>query len=212
MTCVLPLDSGDEGAVTVPERIIQDVVGNLPDAELTISANERNLLTISSATSQYTIHGLPAEDFPALPQVPTDTVLTVPGPVLRELIRKTLFAADTDEARVTLTGCYLTWDGQQATMVATDSHRLAVKHAPVSGQFNRPIAVIIPARALQELLRLLGSSEDPVEVHIGENHVLFSLGRVPAHQPVDRRDVSGVRAVGASGYAEAPGREPPAVV
>ena len=178
MTCVLPLDSGDDGAVTVPERIIQDVVGNLPDAELTISANERNLLTISAAKSQYTIHGLPAEDFPALPQVPTDTVLTVPGPVLRDLMRKTLFAADTDEARVTLTGCYLTWDGVQATMVATDSHRLAVKHAPVSGQFNRPIAVIIPARALQELLRLLGSSEDPVEVHIGENHVLFSLGRV----------------------------------
>jgi len=98
--------------------------------------------------------------------------------VLRDLVRKTLFAADTDEARVTLTGCYLTWDGQQATMVATDSHRLAVKHVPVSGQFNRPVSVIIPARALQELLRLLGNSEDPVDVHIGENQVLFALGHV----------------------------------
>jgi len=178
MTCVLPLDSGEEGAVTVPERIIQDVVGNLPDAELTISADERNLLTVSAAKSKYTIHGLPAEEFPALPMVPTETVLSVPGPVLRDLVRKTLFAADTDEARATLTGCFLTWDGQTATMVATDTHRLAVKHIPATGKFSTPVSVIIPARALQELLRLLGSSEDPVDVHIGEKQVLFSAGRV----------------------------------
>ena len=71
MSCVLPLDGGmEDGAVTVPERIIQDVVGNLPDAELTVTADEQNLLTISAAKSQYTIHGLPADEFPVLPQVP----------------------------------------------------------------------------------------------------------------------------------------------
>ena len=145
---------------------------------MTISADERNLLDLAAAKSKYTIHGLPAEEFPALPQVPADTVISLPGPVLRDLVRKTLFAADTDEARVTLTGCFLTWDGQMATMAATDSHRLAVKRAPVTGQFDKPVAVIIPARALQELLRLLGSSEDPVTLHIGENQVLFAVGRV----------------------------------
>ncbi|HEY3379822.1 MAG TPA: DNA polymerase III subunit beta [Armatimonadota bacterium] len=178
MTCVLPLDGGIEGAVTVPERILQDVVGNLPDAELTISADERNLLTVSSGKSQYTIHGLPADEFPILPQVPSETMLSVPGPVLRDLVRKTLLAASTDESRVILTGCLLSWDGQKATMVATDTHRLAVKHAPVTGQFSQPVAVIIPSRALQELLRLLGNSEEPVEVRVGESQVLFAVGRV----------------------------------
>jgi DNA polymerase-3 subunit beta len=178
MTCVIPLDGSIEGAVTVPERILQDVVANLPDAELTISADERNLLTISSLKSQYTIHGLPADEFPVLPQVPSDSVLSVPGPVLRDLVRKTLLAASTDESRVILTGCLLTWDGQIATMVATDTHRLAVKRAPVTGQFSQPVSVIIPARALQELLRLLGGSEEPVDIFVGENQVLFSVGRV----------------------------------
>lgn len=178
LTCILPLDGGDEGSVTIPERILQDVVGNLPDAELTISADERNLLTVSSAKSQYTIHGLPADEFPILPKVPSDTVLSVPGPVLRDLVRMTLFASSTDESRVILTGCLLAWDGQTATMVATDTHRLAVKHVPVNGQFSKSVAVIIPSRALQELLRLLGNSEDPVEIRVGESQVLFSVGRV----------------------------------
>ena len=179
MTCVLPLDgSTTEGAVTVPERILQDVVGNLPDAELTISSDERNLLTISAAKSQYTIHGLPAEEFPILPQVPADTVLSMPGPVLRDLVRKTLFAASADESRVILTGCLLTWDGQTVTMVATDTHRLAVKCAPATGKFSKEVAVIIPSRALQELLRLISNTEDPIDVLIGESQVLFALGRV----------------------------------
>jgi len=179
MTFQVPLDGPVvEGAVTVPERIIQDVVANLPDAELTISADDRNLLTVSAAKSQYTIHGLPADEFPVLPQVTEGNILSVPGPVLRDLVKKTLFAASTDESRVFLTGCLLTWDGQTAIMVATDTHRLAVKRAPVTGQFDKPVSVIIPARALQELLRLLGNSEDPVDIIIGENQVLFALGRV----------------------------------
>ncbi len=179
MTCSLPLDGGEElGAVTVPERILQEVVGTLPDAELTISADERNLLTVEAGKSRYTIHGLPAEEFPVLPQVPGDTRLSVPGPVVRDLVRKTLFAASTDESRVILTGCLLTWDGQVAIMVATDTHRLAVKKAPVAGQFTRPVSVIVPARALQELLRLVGSSEEPVDILVGEGQLLFVVGRV----------------------------------
>lgn len=177
MTCEAPLEGPESvGAVTVPERIIQDVVSNLSaDADLTISADERNLLTISAGKSKYTIHGLPADEFPALPEVSSETVITIPAPLLRDLVRKTQFAASTDEGRVILTGCLLTWDGQTATMVATDTHRLAIKHVAVGGQFNAPVSVIIPSRALQELLRLLGGSEENVEVAVGESQVRFAV-------------------------------------
>ena len=179
MTCVVPLDSGEDGAVTVPERIIQDVVSNLPgDATLSISTDERNLLTVSTGKSQYTIHGLPAEEFPALPTVPAETVITFSAPAIRDLVRKTLFAASTDEGRQILTGCLLTWEGETATMVATDTHRLAMKRVAAGGQFSKSLSIIIPARALQELLRLLGSSEETVEVAVGENQVRFSIEHV----------------------------------
>lgn len=177
MTCVLPLDGAEEGAVTVPERIIQDVVGSLPDGELTITADERNLLTVAAAKSQYTIHGLPADEFPALPDVQSETTLTLQASVLRDLVRKTLFAASTDETRVILTGCLFSWNGEVTLMAATDTHRLAVKRAPMNGP-NTPVAVIIPARALQELLRVLGNSEEQVQVVLGQSQVLFALGRV----------------------------------
>lgn len=179
MTCMIPLDDGENGAVTVPERIIQDVVSNLPaDADLNISSDERNLLTISAGKSKYTIHGLPADEFPALPEVPNDTVISFTAQAIRDLVRKTLFAASTDEARAILTGCLLTWDGQTATMVATDTHRLAVKRVAAEGRFNQPVSVIIPARALQELLRQLGNTEEKVEVAVGESQVSFTFGRV----------------------------------
>ncbi len=178
LACTLPLDGGEEGAVTVPQRIIQDVVGNLPDAELTITADERNLLTVSAAKSQYTIHGLPSAEYPMLPQVTSDTRLSLPGALLRDLIRKTLFAAGTDESRVTLTGCLFACDGQMVTMAATDTHRLALKRVPVSGQIEAPVSVIIPARALQEVLRMVGNSEEPVDIMVSENKILFTAGRV----------------------------------
>jgi DNA polymerase-3 subunit beta len=177
MTCIVPIEGGEDGAVTVPERILQDVVGNLPNADITISSDDRNMVTVASAKSRYTIHGLPADEFPVLPQVPAGTVLTIPAPTLRDLVRKTLFASSTDEGRVILTGCMLSWDGEVAIMVATDTHRLAVKRATVAGNFTAPVSVIIPSRALQELLRLI-NGDDPVNVHIGESQLLFEVGRV----------------------------------
>jgi len=178
MTCEVAVDIDRDGAVTVPERIIQDVVSSLPgDARLEISADERNLLTVSAGKSKYTIHGLPADEFPALPAVATENVLTFHAPVIRDLIRKTLFAASTDEGRVILTGCLLSWDGALATMVATDTHRLAVKRVAVSGQGTQTASAIIPARALQELLRLVGSSDEQVEVAVGDSQVRFAAGR-----------------------------------
>ena len=179
MTCLLQLAGSSDGAVTVPQRILQDVVGNLPEADVTLSADERSLLTVASAAaskSQYTIHGMPAVEFPVLPQVTALTVLSVPGPVLRDLVRKTLLGASTDETRPILTGCLLDWNGELATMVATDTHRLAVKRAPLHAELNNPVSVIIPSRALHELLRLLGSSEEPATVLIGESQVLFTIG------------------------------------
>lgn len=179
MTCVVPLDDSGNGAVTVPERIIRDVVSNLSsDTALKISADERSLLTVSAGKSQYTIHGLPADEFPALPEVASDTIIHFSASAIRDLVRKTLFAASTDEARVILTGCLLTWDGETAMMVATDTHRLAMKKVAASGQCSSPVSVIIPSRALQELLRLLGSSDDTVEVTVGTGQIRFSTGRV----------------------------------
>ena len=177
MTCVIPVDVMAPGAVTVPQRILQDVVSNLPDGEIALRADERNLLALSSRKSNYTIHGLPAEEYPAVAAVTSEMTLTLPAPVLRELIRKVLFAASHDEARQVLTGCLFQHDGHRITMVATDTHRLAIRQMPLPASATSPFHAILPARALQEVLRVLGGSDDEVTIIITDRQAQFEIGR-----------------------------------
>lgn len=179
LTCQINLLSSTDGAVTVSQRILQDMINNLPDGEVTVLADERNMLTVTSAAvskAQFSIHGLPADEFPILPQVKALTVLNVQAAELRELVRKTLLGASKDETRQILTGCLLFWEGELVTMVATDTHRLAIKSIEMSGEYTNPVSIIIPARALQELLKLTSSSEMEAQILIGESQVLFNIG------------------------------------
>jgi len=178
ITYITDIQVMEEGRVTVPARTLNEVVSSLAEGELSISSDERDMLTLSAAKSKFTIHGLPAEEYPMRPTVPEGINITIPGPVLRDLIRKTIFAAGVDEARQVLTGVLFMWNGSTLNMVATDTHRLAFKSVPAPGITEFPVNAIIPARALQELLRILGSTDDPVEVHIGEKNVLFIVGAV----------------------------------
>ncbi len=178
ITYTTDIQVAEEGRVTVPSRTLNEVVSSLPDGEIAISSDERDMLTLSAAKSKFTIHGLPAEEYPMRPTVPEGINITIPGPVLRDLVRKTIFAAGTDEARQVLTGVLFMWNGATLNMVSTDTHRLAFKSVPAPGIADNDVSAIIPARALQELLRILGSVDDPVEVHIGPKNVLFIVGAV----------------------------------
>lgn len=202
LTCELSLSASSDGAVTVSQRVFQEVINSLPDGAVTVVADERNMLTVTSAAvskAQFTIHGLPADEYPIPPQVVPLTQLTVPAADLRELVRKSLLGASKDETRAILTGCLLFWEGELVTMVATDTHRLAKKSIAMTGEYSAPVSVIIPSRALQELLKLIGNSEIEAKVLIGEKQVLFNIdnkqlvsrlleGQFPAYDRVIPRD------------------------
>ena len=177
MMCVIPVDVTTPGTVTVPQRIIQDVVGNLPDSEIALRADERNLLALSSGKSSYTIHGLPADEYPALGAITSELTTVLPAPILRELIRKVLFATSRDEARAVLTGCLFSVEGPRITLVATDTHRLAIQHMPLPTPVGSPFQAILPARAWQEVLRVLGNSDDQVTITLSDRQAQFDIGR-----------------------------------
>ncbi|MCJ7751058.1 MAG: DNA polymerase III subunit beta, partial [Armatimonadetes bacterium] len=178
----VPIEVEEEGALTVPARTLGDVVASLPDATVEIRSEDRNLLGLVCGRSEYTINGLPADEYPALPDVPGDVSFELTQEAMRDLIRATIFAASSDETRAILTGVLLTRDGNGVKMVATDSYRLAVKTAPLkaekSGSGEEGWQVIIPARALQELNRMLepANEETPVKVSAGEQQIRFEIG------------------------------------
>ena len=177
MESLLPVEVKTSGEITVPARLLSEVVGSLPEATVQLRTDDRGGLALVCGNSNYEIRCLPAEEFPALPEVGKETHFEVKQSLLAELIRKTVFAASSDETRQILTGALLQWEGKQIRMVATDSYRLSVKGAELEQKTKQEISVIIPARALHELLRFLdhGKEDGKVEVRIGPSQILFRL-------------------------------------
>ena len=175
ISCRIPNARVQEGgALTAPARTLTEVLGNLPEKEVAISVDKSHTVHVKCEKSEYKILGLPAEDYPHLPEVSDTVGFSIPQAKLREMIRQTRFAVGTDEGRPILTGILMVFDGETLKFVATDTHRLAVKTALVKDGRGSQNA-IVPARAMNELTRLLTDSEGEVKVTLSGNQVLFEL-------------------------------------
>jgi len=167
--------SGD-GSVVVPGRLLTDLARLLPDDSVTLVHEEgEGVLSVTSGSHSSRLNVYSAEDFPRLP--PLDVPLhAIAAPALLATIEKVARAASRDESRPVLTGILVKFEGDKLVMAATDSYRLAVKETTLESA-GPDVEAIIPARALQELVRLASGGE---EVGLGshENHVVFNAGDV----------------------------------
>lgn len=169
----------DDGAATAPARNFTELLGAMPDAEVTFSAEEdTNALSLRCARANYKLLGLPADEFPLLPEVPGETRFTIERSILRDAIRQTLFATSSDETRVILTGMLLVFQGDSLRLVATDTHRLALRDAIVkdAGENAQASAsAIVPSRVMTEVLRIIGGGDGDVSVTLGGSQIKFEL-------------------------------------
>jgi len=176
---LVPAKVQEGTALTVPAKTFSEIIAALPEADVSLAADDRDTLVICCRRSEYRIHGLTAEDFPSLPEVGGSISLQIPQPVMKSMIRQTAFAASDDDSRPILTGICLVLQEGRLRMVATDTHRLAVRTASVTETTGGDTSVIVPARALNELIRVLSDSEDaPLYVRIDQNQILFRTERV----------------------------------
>ncbi|HLY21705.1 MAG TPA: DNA polymerase III subunit beta [bacterium] len=163
------------GAVTLPARILSDIVTNLPEAPVEVVVTEgESKAVITSENVRFEILGLPATDFPLMPSGEGNVVVKFDAGLLRTMIRQTSFAVSTDETRPFLTGVYLVVEGEQGHLVATDGGRLAVRRAKMGGGRGK-VTAIVPSKTMAELVRVLGSVEGEVSVASHDNQLIFSL-------------------------------------
>ncbi len=160
------------GAITAPARLLSELLSELPEADVSLSADLTHAVRIRCLNSDYKVLGLPSEDYPRLPEVPEDLHLTIPQRTLRDMIRKTLFAASQEEARPILTGILMVLKEDRLSLVATDTHRLAVRTTRVPAAHGTNQA-LVPSRAMNEVLRLLEDADGDVHVRFSNNQVLF---------------------------------------
>jgi len=178
ITCWVGAKVKQKGEITVPARLLSDFVSSLPNdlIEVNLPANSR-IMELKSGHFQARMHGIDAADFPPIPQINDGITASIDAASLREGISQVAFAAATEESRPVLTGINTEFDGDQLGLVAADGFRLAVHKTALNSRVKEKITVIIPARTLSELNRLIGEQEEPVEITVNEkrSQVLFRL-------------------------------------
>jgi DNA polymerase III subunit beta len=163
-----------EGSLVVPGKLLTDLVRLLPDSEVSIEyRSEDGAAHIKSGSYSSRVNVFAAEDFPRLPSVDVP-LQAITSPALLETIDRVSRAASRDESRPVLTGVLVRFEGKKLVMAATDSYRLSVKETEFETA-GPELEAIIPARALQELVRLAGGTET-VSLGVNENHVIFGTG------------------------------------
>lgn len=176
-------DIRDSGTIVMNSKILGDIVRKLPDELVMIHTEERNTVVIECGRSKFQIKGMDAESYPKLPQVETDLSLALPQKMLREMIRQTIFAASTDEARPNLNSAYLVSTPDKLEMVAIDGFRLALRRFdrdPEDEKQKNPwpdTSFIIQGKALREINGII-REDGVVTIYSTDNHILFDLGHV----------------------------------
>jgi DNA polymerase-3 subunit beta len=181
ITCWIGAKVEEDGAITVPARTFVDLINALPpgriDMELSVRTQSLNL---KSGRFENNLKGIDAQEFPIIPQLEEADAIRIAPDVLKTMIDQVVFAAATDESRPILTGVLAKFSGDQFTFAAADGFRLSVRSAPLDTPVSKPFEVIIPARALSELGRILGDQEDPVSILVTpqRSQALFHLSSV----------------------------------
>lgn len=160
------------GRITVPARKLADICKTLPEDQLVNIVLDKDRLLLKSGRSRFVLATLSADDFPAVEEEPAAHNFTISEHTLRYLIEKTHFSMAQQDVRYYLNGILFHVNNHLIEMVATDGHRLAqgVIRATSIG-IDKDIQVIIPRKAIMELMRLLTNSDNEVTVHIGEHHI-----------------------------------------
>ncbi len=167
-----------DGAVTVPARNFIDLVGSLPPDQVSLDLDlEALTLALQCGSVKASFRGISAEEFPVLPEPEDDNGYAVEAGDLRQGLEQVTFAASTDESHPVLTGVLAEFEGETLTLGAADGFRISVRHIPLVHPVAHPFNIIIPARALGELMRILTHQEEPVKIFSTPTHnqILFQL-------------------------------------
>ncbi len=168
----------EEGAITVPARLLTEFVSSLPNDKIDISLSPRTkTLELKCARFEARISGIDAKDFPPIPTIDEGVNTTVKVEALRQGISQVVFAAASEESRPVLTGVDAQFDGGTLTLAAADGFRLAVYKLPLPKAVTQKTEVIIPARTLGELNRLMSDGEEEVQITVNpaKSQALFRL-------------------------------------
>jgi DNA polymerase-3 subunit beta len=178
LVTTLGMVADEAGETTLPARKLLDICKALPEeCNISITADSDKAL-VKSGRSRFSLSTLPADDFPALETINTVASFDLPQRTLKELIDKTAFAMALQDVRYYLNGLLLEVSSGLLRAVATDGHRLAYCEKQADCDLAEIKQVIVPRKGIQELVRLLDDSDEPIHIILGSNHIRAELGNI----------------------------------
>ena len=175
MSCSVEAKIEKPGGTTIPARRLAGIVKELPASEVSVEVDGKNVASLSCGPSFFKMMCLPEDEVPALPKLEKAKAFTLPQKVLKDALRKTSYGISTDETRYVLNGILFSFKENKLTLVATDGRRLALVDIEAEFPRSNEVDVVVPAKCITELQRLLGDEGD-VKLAVGENHVSFEAG------------------------------------
>ncbi|HEU5324405.1 MAG TPA: DNA polymerase III subunit beta [Candidatus Limnocylindria bacterium] len=198
INCWVPGKVTEEGEITVPARLLTDLVASLPNQriDLVLSPKDRTL-KLTCGSNRSSIKGIEADEFPVVAAIGESPATSVDARVLREALGEVVFAAATDESRPILTGVLTRLSGDTMTLAAADNYRIAVRTVKLDRPVSPDVTIVVPGRSYAELMRIMPDAEQPIEITVTPNksQVLFHVdgidlvsrlieGQFPNYEPV----------------------------
>ena len=171
---VIECDVKEQGSTVVNAIMFSEIIRKLPDTEIYIKVNEKNLLEIECEGSLYKLATMNPEEFPELPKIEIENSIEIEQNTLKTMIKKTIFAVSTEESRPIFTGALFEVENNKLNIVAVDGFRLALRSIYLNKQSNNFNAVI-PGRTLNEVNKIVSESFEIVKIGISKNQALFEM-------------------------------------
>ena len=170
-----------EGGVTVPARLLSDLIAQFETGPVEIQLDPENLeLALSSGKYQATVKGISVDDFPPFPSTEPGTILRLSSKTLKEMVDLTALASATDDSRPVLAGVSISISSDSIVFAAADGYRLAIKTLNVATDVSTPLQIIVPRNSMLELSRILNDTTEDVEIIVSPQatHAIFNAGGI----------------------------------
>ena len=171
---IIECDVEEQGNTVVNAIMFSEIIRKLPDTDITITVNDNNLLVIECEGSLYKLATMNPDEFPELPKINVDNSIEIEQNLLKNMIRKTIFAVSNEENRPIFTGCLFEVKDNKLNVVAVDGYRLAIKSNLLNSKSN-DFSVVIPGKTLNEINKIILDSFDSIKIGVSKNQALFEM-------------------------------------
>ncbi len=165
----------EEGALTIPAKLINEYINNLPTDKVTLESTDNSTLKLESENYHTSIKGLSHEDFPLIPVVNDEAFAKIDAAELKNAFAETIWASAANETQPEISGIFMGFEQDQIRIAATDRYRLAERTARLLEPAKGTKEVIIPARTVSEVYKILSISSGVVEIYFSDSQVLFKF-------------------------------------